>query len=487
MTVVANTKNNISYQAFINHKKTSDIVQKPTEFVEKTINNTVDAFVKQPEDEEKKKSHKKSVAVASSVIVLSTLVALFNPKFSSKLTNKLKIWAHNASLKTKNSKDNLLKSKFYKSCEKFYKTITKIAESTNNFNSAKDVGFKWLCEADKFNNVKNKTAKRVLQTINNGFTKVMSVPHRKITQWFDTLGKKTVHRKFTSLNKDLNVIDDCLKSYLDKLPKDEKLILQSKLNELQTLRKYFSNSSLNERFALQEQKMSNLDGQIKTKTKKYLLGFFDKNTKLGRHIKDNTTFWAEDFTAATKQELTEQGNNAIEKLISSGNTKGKYDEIFELLKHHLKEKDKEYLETSFKEISKKMKKANYCENVEYFDKKRDLILGGAPTDILTGLFMLGLSGIAVGKADTKEERISKSLTGAFPIIAGFGVSMATAALLYSGFQGMIIGALTSFGLSQAGSFAAKKVVPESANNLLAQNNQDKNQDNKNNDKKQKVA
>ena len=101
--------------------------------------------------------------------------------------------------------------------------------------------------------------------------------------------------------------------------------------------------------------------------------------------------------------------------------------------------------------------------------------------------MLGLSGIAVGKADTKEERISKSLTGAFPIVAGFGVSMATAALLYSGFQGMIIGALTSFGLSQAGSFAAKKVVPKSTNNLLAQNNQDKNQDNKNNDKKQKVA
>ena len=58
-------------------------------------------------------------------------------------------------------------------------------------------------------------------------------------------------------------------------------------------------------------------------------------------------------------------------------------------------------------------------------------------------------------ADTKEERISRALTGGLPIIAGIGASMAFTAMLFSGIKGMLYGAATSVGLSKLGSIADK--------------------------------
>ena len=87
---------------------------------------------------------------------------------------------------------------------------------------------------------------------------------------------------------------------------------------------------------------------------------------------------------------------------------------------------------------------------------------------MTALFGLTMSGIAVGMADNKDERISKSLTVAFPAIAGLGTSMALTAMLFSGVQGMIYGSLASIGLSKIGSTADKLVTkyrqPAEANN-----------------------
>ena len=46
--------------------------------------------------------------------------------------------------------------------------------------------------------------------------------------------------------------------------------------------------------------------------------------------------------------------------------------------------------------------------------------------------MIGLSGIAVGTADTKEDRLSRALTLGFPAVAGIGASMALTAMLFLG-------------------------------------------------------
>ena len=66
------------------------VVTKPIEHVEKIVNNTVDSFVPQSQDEETKKSHKTAIKVVSTVLVLSAIIPFLNPKFSSKLIDKMK-------------------------------------------------------------------------------------------------------------------------------------------------------------------------------------------------------------------------------------------------------------------------------------------------------------------------------------------------------------------------------------------------------------
>ena len=97
---IHNGLNSYQYPQNANFRGTSpaapEIITKPIEKVETVINNTVDSFVKEPKDEEKKKSHKTAITAGSTVLVLSALIALFNPKFSGRFVNKLKNWSHKA-------------------------------------------------------------------------------------------------------------------------------------------------------------------------------------------------------------------------------------------------------------------------------------------------------------------------------------------------------------------------------------------------------
>ena len=70
-----------------------NIVTKPIDKVENIVNNTVDTFVPESQNEEKKKSHKTAIRVGSTVLVLSAIVALLNPKFSSSLVNSISFLA----------------------------------------------------------------------------------------------------------------------------------------------------------------------------------------------------------------------------------------------------------------------------------------------------------------------------------------------------------------------------------------------------------
>ena len=100
---------------------------------------------------------------------------------------------------------------------------------------------------------------------------------------------------------------------------------------------------------------------------------------------------------------------------------------------------------------------------EYFDKKRDLTLGSAPTDILTVLFGLGASGIAIGKADSRDERVSKTVTMTLPVIAGLGVNMLLTSMLFSGPVGLALGSLAGLGFNKLGNLADKRLIPKSGN------------------------
>lgn len=444
-------------------------LSKPIETVSKTIENTVDTFV--PQSEKEKKSNKKAITVASSVVVITGLVALLNPKYSSKLVTKMKNLSHSAGTKLENSKNNKIVNKFHNATKNTLDWGVRSLEFSNNINSAKDIGFKWLCcEKKTFSNVKSKSVRKFLQKIDNSFTKIMSKVHEAITNWFDNISKKTVKMKYKSALKNMDNFETVLKQYRSKLSPSEQAQLDSKLADISKAREFFSEKNTAQRFVEQEKLMDNLERDFRKKLSSYKKGFSNKWINKTEHIDKNMTFWAEDIMKPSRDKVERQGLDAVEKIVGNGkDQKGLYDDIYSLLSPKLSSEEKTALEKSLNKVGKKLRKANHSETVEYFDKKRDLVLGGAPTDIVTAVAGLGVSGVAIATADTKEDKISRALTGGFPIIAGIGASMAFTAMLFSGVQGMLYGALTSVGLSKLGSMADHFIMGNKKNNNIENN------------------
>lgn len=449
--------NNFSYLHF--RGKTQDaqeiLINKPVQKVENIVNNTVDTFVKEPEDEHKKKSHKTAITAGSTVFVLTALIALLNPRFSGKLVEKLKTMSSKAGAKAQTNKNSFITSKFYRAGEKYFNGVADFFQFTNTLNAGKDLGFKWLCCGEKFKNIKNDNLRKILQKCDAGFRKVMSTAHNAITNAFDTISKSTVYRKYTKADKQMNSFEELVMTYKDRLSSGEQKLFESKLADIRRSREFFSKEKTAERLLAQEKSMEHLEADFK----KRLFNDFMKNFKKGdlgqnaKHIRNNMSYWAEDMLMPARNTFEENGKKAVDTLIGSNRERGKYNEIIELISPHLSKEEKSVLESSLKKTGKKLTKANKSECIEYFDKKRDLVLGGAPTDILTGAGMIGLSGIAVGSADTKEDRISRALTLGFPAIAGVGTSLALTAMLFSGVQGMLLGSAAGYGFSKAGSIA----------------------------------
>ena len=454
------------------------VLAKPIEKVGAAVNNTVDSFVQKSENEEKKQSNRTAITVGSSVLVLSAIVAMLNPKFSGKFINKMKTWSTKAGTKVDKNKNDFIKSKFYAGVSKILKNVVDAFQFTNSLNASKDVGFKWLCTAEKFGGVKNNTARNILQSCDKGFRKVMSGVHTSITNWFDNISKHTVQGKYKQAGKKLDSLDDLIVTYKTKLSPQEQMKVDAKLQEIRAAREYFSRSQTEARLKHQEDIMSNLEHDFTAKLKNFA-GNFQGPKAQGtfkekfRHnvnnIKDNMSYWAEDMLMPQRNKLEQDGQAVVNSLMGGPKTqKGKYDEILEILSPHINAQEKHVLENSLHKAGKKLRKANHSESVEYFDKKRDLMLGGAPTDILTGLGAVALSGIAVGTAHSKEDRISRALTVGFPAVAGIGASMALTAMLFSGVQSMMYGAISSVILSKIGSTADKYLTPKKPDIQLAQ-------------------
>lgn len=432
--------------SFREKEENAPILAKPINKVESAITNTVDTFVKQPEDEEKKKSNKTAISVGSTVLVLTGLVALLNPKFSGKLVNKMKTMSSQANVKLEKNKGNVVKSNFYKTSEKVWGKVADFLQFTNTMNAWKDVGFKKLCTETK------------------GIKTVMTKPHKAITRWFDALGKHTVQWKYSNANKNLRSLEDLISHYKDKLPASEQKALETKLNEARKVCEYFSKDKTATRLVEQEKVMSNLEKDFFGKMKSYGKDLWNNNWQGKKAtVKNNMSFWAEDMLMPARNKLEKDGMQVVDKIMGDGKAqKGTYHEIIDILSPHISKEEMTVLEKSLAKANKNLRKANHSETVEYFDKKRDLVLGGAPTDIMTAIFGIGMSGLAIGVADTKEERVSRALTVGFPAIAGIGASMAFTAMLFSGIQGMIYGSLASIGLSKVGSIADKIITPRIA-------------------------
>lgn len=426
----------------------------PIESVQKTIEGTVDGFVKSIDEEKKKKSTKKAITVASSVIVVSALVALLNPKYSSKLVSKLKTLQESTARQVDKNKESFLKSKFYELSNNFLHWSERTIGFTGNANTVKDLWFKEFCtEEKKFLGVENKKTRNFLLKCDKFIRKILKKPHEKITGWFDVLGKKTVKNDYKSAMNKMHELDDLILQQKSKLSASERLMLESKLRRIENVREYFLENNLADRFKNQESVMENIERDFWKKYKAYKNGFANKWKNTGRHIDKNLVFWPEEILQPQRDKLEQSGLKEVEKLFNnSAENRGLYDEVLEIIKPHLSAGEAEKLNKTLNKAGEKLRKANYTENVAYFDKKRDLILGGAPTDIVTGLAGLGLSGLAIGTADGKEEKFSKTLTLGIPAVVGIGTSLAMTAMLFSGVKGMLIGGAASIGVSKIASW-----------------------------------
>ena len=427
--------NNLSFRS--EEASKIPIITKPINTVENIVNNTVDTFVPETQDEEKKKSHKTAIRVGSTVLVLSAFVALLNPKFSSSLINKLKTKSATAGNKAK--VDNSFWGKWNKVKEKTLNGVTNTIQVLNNMNSAKDELFQKICSK----------------------TSITRKIHKSITKGFDRISKQTIYSKYGKVNKKMNTLDEIIKQYQGRLSSDEQKLLEQKLSQIDKAQEYFERNKVQSRLNGQEGLMNNLEADVISRIKQYKNDVFES----GKNKKDIFKFWAEEALMPERNRIEAEGNSVIDSLVGDGKTqKGAYKEIIDILSPHLKEEEKNAFEETIKKTSTLLRKANHSECVEYFDKKRDLMLGSAPTDVLTAICSLIASGIAIGVADSKEDRITRTVSGALPVIAGLGVSTALTALLYSGGKGMALGATSSVVLSGIGSAAARAIYPKSGNN-----------------------
>ena len=429
-----------------------DIVTKPIDKVENIVNNTVDSFVPEPKSEEKKKSHKTAIRVGSTVLVLSAIVALLNPKFSSSLVAKLKTKSTKAANKAKI--DSSFWGKWNKAKEKFLNGLTNTMQVLNNGNSVKDELFQKLC---------NKTS----------FTKKI---HQSISKGFDKISKHTVFSKYKSVSNQMNTLDAIMQNYKDRLSPSDRAVFEKKLKEIDKLQEYFTSAQTKCRLEKQETIMKNLEKDISAKIVQakdtVVSKIKGKAIDNGMKFKDTCTFWAEDSLMGERNRIEKEGLEVIHSLVGDGKTKkGAYHEMVDLLAPHLKDEEKRAFEESIKQAEKLLKKANTTECVEYFDKKRDLVLGSAPTDVLTAIASLIASGIAIGVADTKEDRLSRTISGALPVIAGLGVSTALTAMLFSGGKGMVLGTGSGMILSALGSAASHRLFPKNHSDALMAENE----------------
>lgn len=421
------------HPAFMSEKVEAGILTKPIETVQKTIETGVDTFVGQEKDTKKKKSRKKAIIASSTVLVLGALTFALNPTSSGKILSKLKNLQASLDLKIQRSKEDFVKGNLFKFFKKASDKVEKGLNFTYNLNSGKDVIFKDLCANNnkKYPEflTKNKTVHKIVKAIDDGFVKVFKKPHEKITSWFDKISQSTVKKKYSSASKRMDALEAFIKTYKEKLPANKQSLVDEKLAEISRARQAFSEEKVLERLKNQEKLMGNLEKDVWNKIYNKKDGF----------AKNSTSFWAQDALVSQKAQVEKEGNELVSRVLGSKDKKGLYDDVIGIFKDKLEPDEMKRLETGLKDVSTKLKKANHSECFEYFDKKRDLVLGGAPTDIVTALTGMGLCGVAVARAD-KENRWSKAFKSGVPVLIGLGSSLVFSALLYSGGVGLLLGA-----------------------------------------------
>lgn len=453
--------NNINQNSQLSFtSKGESSVATPVPNLQTSLEQGVDSFATKINEKKDKKSTKTAIAVASSVLLLSGLVTIFNPRYSPKIMAKLKSLQQQAAIEIEKNRNNYFKSKFYKGYKASMEGIAKGFNAVCNFNSGKDVAFQYMCCDTKKNiHMKNKTAEKVVKWADNIFTKIFKKPHEWITETFDNISKSTVKSKYKSANKKIIKLEEAINQAKANLPTEQRILVDAKLAEIQKLKSYLSEEEILKRLSNQNDMMQNVERDYMRNWRRYKNGFSSKFVKNGDHVKKGLNFWAEDALRTEKNKVVQEGKDAINKLVSTDkDAKGLYSEIYEIFENSLGSENISLIRRRFRQTRAKLKNANISECHEYFDKKRDLKLGSAPTDILSALGGLGLCGLAVGTAHSKDERISRLVTTGIPVVVGLTTSLVCTAMLYTAATGLLIGGATGLAANFIGNKIDKHIL-----------------------------
>lgn len=189
-------------------------------------------------------------------------------------------------------------------------------------------------------------------------------------------------------------------------------------------------------------------------------------TKEGLHNKILTgmdDFRAEILKSMRNKSLDEKlGQEMLDNLSELrisfiGFKQGKIEEMLDIYKKLLSPEDYKILEKAYKSNIKKLDNSVAIETEDFINKARDLVLGSAPTDIVTILGSLATLGYYLGKSDNNEERASVSLKYGIPAIAGIGTSLYCNAKLYAGSKSLLIGSISTLIVNKIGVWADKKL------------------------------
>ncbi len=451
--------NNYAYRPYFGAAASSAPLEKPIEVVQKTIEDSVNIFSPEPKDEEKRRIRNRAIWVSSAVLVASALVTLLNPRVSGKTLRRIQAWQNKARIKLEKNNHNSFIENLYRTSVETSERALKFFNFTNTFNAGKDMALQKLLTQKAVSRPDDNLFLKIWKPIHSTIASVMKKPCEIITKGFDKVTLNTVTSGYKRAIKKMDKTDDLIKLYMNKLSPDEKKIIEIKLREIADIKKYFSEENTISRLSEQEKLMSNLETDFSRKFDTFRKGF-NKNDpqQWKQHIKANMSFWAEDILQPKKNKLIEEGNSVVEKLTGNTNKKGLYNDIIDILAPKLKPEERLALEESVTKTSKNLKKSNWNECAEYFDKKRDLMLGSALSDGLGAIVSLGLCGLAVGTAHTKEDKASRALTLGFPAIAGLGTSLVLAMRLVPGVKCLLLGSAIGGAMSLVGAKSGQYVA-----------------------------
>lgn len=200
--------------------------------------------------------------------------------------------------------------------------------------------------------------------------------------------------------------------------------------------------------------------RLKLSDYKRLAGPQEKSNRIQLHEEINGLLNRLASTISENKRVYKYDDNAVKQMmenvkeigkIMGEDGKGALQEILTIYKHLLPREDYMELKKIVIKTSHSIDNSVLKETDSFFDMKRDLKLGSAPTDILSILAAVGAIGVGLKNAENKEQQRSVLLKAGIPALGTIATSLYFSASLVSGGRAMLYGAISGLIISKCGS------------------------------------